>query len=677
VKAKMNLLFKSFIMGPILLSACICAPAVHADITTGLVAWYQFDNDSGSTVLDSSSTGLNGAIIGNPIRVPGMSGQALSFNGFGDFVYVPDNAALHLGKRTVAVWIKAKDLLKTGGTIAGWGHGTCQDSNRVGITSYNGSFGFSFQPVSGQVVRVSSGWCPVNTVKLGEWAHYVFTYDTDSSGNNTFKVYKNGVLIGTNTAYSNGISEACGFRLIGSQEPPSNIRYIRTFSGLMDDFRIYNRVFTQSDVTELYNVLYSAPTDSVSPSTPGSPSATAITSGRINLSWTASTDNVGVAGYIIYKKKGVAGTWYAIDTTTGTTYIDKAHSVTESFDIYASASTLNAATTYYYKVQAFDAAYNVSTQTAEFSATTPAAAAGTYTLTVNRAGTSMGTADSYPSGINCGSTCFYSFSRNTSVHLEAYSWTAGCVGQSFSGWTGTDCFSAGTGQCEVFMDADKTITANYSTIVDGMPPLVTVFSIPATTSSVTVSITSFIASDNVGVTGYKVTESGTAPLATDPGWVVPAPTSYTVSSGGSKTLYAWAKDAAGNVSTSLSASVTITASDTTPPTITAFLIPASSSSLRVSPITITASDNVGVTGYFISESGTTPPADDYRWVASAPTFYDFNSTGSKTLYAWAKDAAGNVSTRSSASVTISVAPTAPAEPANLQVSGLESSCGTP
>jgi hypothetical protein len=54
-----------------------------------------------------------------------------------------------------------------------------------------------------------------------------------------------------------------------------------------------------------------------------------------------------------------------------------------------------------------------------------------------------------------------------------------------------------------------------------------------------------------------VTESGTAPVASNPGWTVSAPGSYTFASYGSKTLYAWAKDAAGNVSTSRSATTSL------------------------------------------------------------------------------------------------------------------------
>jgi hypothetical protein len=87
--------------------------------------------------------------------------------------------------------------------------------------------------------------------------------------------------------------------------------------------------------------------------------------------------------------------------------------------------------------------------------------------------------------------------------------------------------------------------------------LPTVSAFPFTTSaSLTVSITTF--TDNVAVTGFMVTESATKPLATAAGWTAVAPANYTAAAAGVRTLYAWAKDAAGNVSASRSASVTIT-----------------------------------------------------------------------------------------------------------------------
>ena len=93
--------------------------------------------------------------------------------------------------------------------------------------------------------------------------------------------------------------------------------------------------------------------------------------------------------------------------------------------------------------------------------------------------------------------------------------------------------------------------------VDLTAPTVSSFTLPSTASSLTVPII-FVATDDVGVTGYMLSSSATAPSATTTGWSSTAPDSYTFSTAGAKTLYAWAKDAAGHVSLTVSASVTIT-----------------------------------------------------------------------------------------------------------------------
>ncbi len=181
-------------------------------------------------------------------------------------------------------------------------------------------------------------------------------------------------------------------------------------------------------------------------------------------------------------------------------------------------------------------------------------------------------------------------------------------------------------------------------------PVVSVFTIPSSSSSLVVPISAIAATDNVGVTGYLVNESPTKPAAGN--WPAAAPTSYTFSSAGAKTLYAWARDAAGNVSNVLSSgrSVSITLADATLPVVSAFIVPATSATLVVPITTFTATDNVGVTGYLVNESATKPAAGN--WPATAPTSYTFAGTGAKTLYAWARDAAGNVSNSLSGTVTI-------------------------
>jgi hypothetical protein len=204
-------------------------------------------------------------------------------------------------------------------------------------------------------------------------------------------------------------------------------------------------------------------------------------------------------------------------------------------------------------------------------------------------------------------------------------------------------------------DAAGNVSASKSAtvLIDTARPIVTAFTIPATSTSLTVPITKFTATDNVLVTGYLVTDSSTVPPVTDPGWTSTPPTSYKSSTWGAKTLYAWAKDAAGNISTPRSAPVNIV--DKTPPTVTAFTVPPTSASLTVPITKFTATDNVKVTGYLVTQTSTKPSAAPASgWTATPPTSYKCATAGNKTLYAWAKDASGNVSASKSAKVSISI-----------------------
>jgi len=92
-----------------------------------------------------------------------------------------------------------------------------------------------------------------------------------------------------------------------------------------------------------------SPLDTAAPSIPGNPTASVISSSQIDLSWNASTDNVGVAGYRVYQ----GGTQIA--TTSQTSYPH---------------TGLAPSTTYSYGVAAYDAAGNASVQSASASATT-------------------------------------------------------------------------------------------------------------------------------------------------------------------------------------------------------------------------------------------------------------------------------------------------------------------
>jgi hypothetical protein len=88
-------------------------------------------------------------------------------------------------------------------------------------------------------------------------------------------------------------------------------------------------------------------------------------------------------------------------------------------------------------------------------------------------------------------------------------------------------------------------------------PVVTDFSVPSSYTSLTIPVYNLKATDNIGVVGFKITESSTAPKASDTGWSTNAVTFFAFASEGAKSLYAWVKDAAGNISKSMSVSVVV------------------------------------------------------------------------------------------------------------------------
>jgi len=174
--------------------------------------------------------------------------------------------------------------------------------------------------------------------------------------------------------------------------------------------------------------------DTSAPSTPGSPSASALSSSQISLSWTASSDNVGVAGYNVFRNGTQMG------TATGSTYQD---------------TGLSPSTTYVYTVQAYDAAGNISSHSSGGSATTQAASTG--------GGTDFQAKCQAAGVINC-------FGVDTSNQLF-YNWPSGTVcdlalnshpngnnpfGTNRSGSGNAVAHVESNGQC-VFPEIDSTL----------------------------------------------------------------------------------------------------------------------------------------------------------------------------------------------------------------------------
>lgn len=473
--AKTNMLFKSLIIGMMLLIAHIGTPVAQAALEgdgSGLIAWYEFKDGSGTTVTDSSGYSHTGTIVGTanwttgPTGTPYPRGGGLYFNGFSDYVRIPYYPTAMLEKRTIVVWLNSYSSIKAANPIFSLGRQapgvkSCGDTNFTGFTSHGVVMAYSNVTGTNPITRETVGG--LIEPNLGKWDHYAFVFDEGEDGLTvTRSIYRNGVLIGRKIN-SDGLSRYCGLFAIGTQEDYTNPCYVRTFHGKMGELRVYNRALSSGEITELYNRV-PLPADRTLPTTPTGLKTNAFSYRQINLTWNANTDDT--IGYVIYRGGAPIDTVWGASTNT---YSDIQHRPYLKTFRY----TVDPATSYSYTVEAFDAVGNYSTTSNTANATTPnKPPLRTYTLTVSKDSRSLGNIissygiDGTPycistRGIKCGSGCTsasYAYEENTQVNISP-----GLSNQylsSFNGWSGGGC--TGTGQCLVLMDGDKTVTGYYT-----------------------------------------------------------------------------------------------------------------------------------------------------------------------------------------------------------------------
>jgi chitodextrinase len=126
---------------------------------------------------------------------------------------------------------------------------------------------------------------------------------------------------------------------------------------------------------------YAPAPDTTPPSAPANLTATVASATQINLTWTASTDNVGVTGYRVERCTGAScSNFVQIATPTGTTFND---------------TGLAASTSYSYRVRATDAANNLSDFSGIATTSTQAAAPISVSISPKRAAIVIGQTQTY------------------------------------------------------------------------------------------------------------------------------------------------------------------------------------------------------------------------------------------------------------------------------------------
>ena len=411
--------------------------------------------------------------------------------------------------------------------------------------------------------------------------------------------------------------------------------------------------------------------DTTPPTAPANLTATATLATQINLSWTASTDNVGVAQYKVERCAGAGCANFAqIATPVSTGFNDNG---------------LSASSAYSYRVRAEDAAGNNSAYSNVFSDTTPAAADTTppsmpTNLTATAASSTQINLSWTASTDNAGVTG-YKVERCSGAACANFAQIAAPTGTTFNdtGLTASTSYSYRVRANDAAGNNSgysNTASATTQTPPDTTPPTAPTNLTATAALSTQINLSWTASTDNVGVTGYKVERCSGAACANFAQIATPTGTTFNDTGLTASTSYSYrvrANDAAGNNSaySNTASATTPAAADTTPPTAPTSLTATAASTSQINLAWTASTDNVGVTGYKVERcSGAT--CANFAQIAT-PTTTTFNDTGlaASTSYSYrvrANDAAGNNSAYSNTAIATTQTPpdtTPPTAPTNL------------
>jgi len=198
----------------------------------GLVGWWKLDEHSGNIATDSSGNGNHGFLRGDTQWVSGKIGNAVEFDGDGD--YVDTGYATDLPVWTVCAWVKSPSAPSSNSASGpvhrernyqlNWNH---QDPTFRGAAALN---------VGGIWHAASFGRLDADT-----WYHLAATYNRQ-----TLKSYKNGVLITSNSLPSGDPYPERGTLKFGSHSI-----YVAYFTGTVDDVHVYEKALTAEEINEI------------------------------------------------------------------------------------------------------------------------------------------------------------------------------------------------------------------------------------------------------------------------------------------------------------------------------------------------------------------------------------------------------------------------------------------
>jgi hypothetical protein len=209
----------------------------------GPIAYWNFNEGSGTTAADGSGNGHIGTLTGSAgWTTSGKTGGALSLNGSGYVnIATPDTIVLGNANCTVAAWVKTSSTSAMGILIKDNNGVHLSGDKLLGVNHASTKFGIDH----GWVTNLDSN----KNITDGAWHHVAWTQQKDGSGSSeVWKLYVDGVYEVTKNAVTKDDNAGNTIHIGGGS---SSSYFPNNFNGSIDEVRIYNRVLSDAEIAIL------------------------------------------------------------------------------------------------------------------------------------------------------------------------------------------------------------------------------------------------------------------------------------------------------------------------------------------------------------------------------------------------------------------------------------------
>jgi len=218
-----------------------------ADLTSGLVGYYQFDGNTN----DSSGRGHDGNLFGDGFYADGVSGNSLYFDGNLDYVKISHHDDFNFETQfTISAWVRtAPDSYGLITAKPDSSHGFHPDF--LMYADYNTGYSRFHTRADGDGGGCGSQSLTTDFAYAGDWVNLIWVYDNQYQEHYVDgELGSSGVRAGTPGAHNtNGIFIGIFSDYGMTYYPPESYN----FTGYMDEIRFYNRALSYEEIQQLNN----------------------------------------------------------------------------------------------------------------------------------------------------------------------------------------------------------------------------------------------------------------------------------------------------------------------------------------------------------------------------------------------------------------------------------------